>query len=107
MADGDAKPVEEIRAGDVLESLGNLGGQSVPSVVTSAGNRKAATFRIDTNGLREALFATAEHPILTLRGGTPAGLRRNGDKVVFPREGRCPFPRRGLVMRLPQHSFAC
>jgi len=107
MADGDAKPVEEIRAGDVLESLGNLGGQSVPSVVTSAGNRKAATFRIDTNGLREALFATAEHPILTPRGWTPAGLLRKGDKVLLAREGRSPFPRKGHVIRLPQHSLDC
>src|SRR5712691_7155135 len=104
MVDGDAKPVEEIRSGDVLESLGNLGVKSVPSVVTAAGSRKAATFRIDTNGLREALFATAEHPILTPNGWTPVSMLRAGEKVLVAREGNSPLRMSGRGMRIPRHS---
>src|SRR5713226_842868 len=105
LLDGDAKPVEEIRAGDVLESLGNLEGRSVPSVVTAAGSRKAATIRIDTNGLRDALFATAEHPILTPRGWTPVSMLRTGDKVLVAREGNSPFRLKRRGIRIPQYAL--
>src|SRR5467141_629985 len=105
MVDGDAKPVEEIRAGHVLESLGNLGGQSVPSIVTAAGTRKAATFRIDTQGLREALYATAEHPILTPKGWTPVSMLQAGEKVLVAHEGGSRFRLKGRETRIPQHSL--
>src|SRR5947209_775543 len=44
---------------------------------------------------------------IATRGWTPAGLLRKGDKVLLAREGRSPFPRKGHVIRLPQHSLDC
>ncbi len=76
--DGSTKPVEEVRPGDALWSLSNLDGGTAPAIVTSAGSRRAATFRASVRDLREPLIATAEHPILTKRGWVDiANLRRN------------------------------
>jgi len=105
MVDGEAKPVEEIRAGDVLESLDELRGQPVPAVVTAAGTRKAATFRIDTRNLREPLFATAEHPILTPSGWTPVSMLRTGEQVLVAREGQPSSRLKEREIRIPQHSI--
>jgi len=57
--DGSTKPVEQIRAGDALWSLAELGGATAPAVVTAAGSRKGASFRLSVEGLPEPLIATA------------------------------------------------
>ena len=67
MADGDVRPVEEIRPGEALSSVRDHG-ESVPDIVTAVGSRKAATFAAVIEGLREPLLGTAGHPVLTQRG---------------------------------------
>ena len=66
--DGSTKPVEEIREGDALWSVTNLNGRTAPAIVTGSGSRRAETFRISIAGTKTRLLATADHPILTMRG---------------------------------------
>src|SRR5438046_4718378 len=66
--DGSTKPVEEIREGDALWSVTNLNGRTAPAIVTGSGTRRAETFRISIAGTKTRLLATADHPILTMRG---------------------------------------
>ena len=70
MADGEVQPVEEIRPGDALASVGSHG-TFVPDIVTAMGSRRARTLAATIEGVREPLLATLEHPLLTQRGWVP------------------------------------
>jgi len=103
--DGSMKPVEEVRSGDALASLVDLRGHTAPAVVTATGSRRAANLRISVAGVREPLFATPEHPILTMRGWVTATALRRDDWVLVAREedfgcGRSPLG------RVPSHAPA-
>jgi len=87
MADGTTKAVEEIRAGDALWSVADHASRTVPAVVTEAGSRKATTYRMWTDGLRDPLLATGEHPVLTPRGWVPLARLIPGDWVLTSRRG--------------------
>ena len=103
LQDGSTKPVEEVRAGETLWSLADLGGQTAPAIVTATGSRKAESFRVGVMGLREPLLATAEHPILTQRGWvTPSSLRRH-DLVLFAR-GENSDPPIAKPLHIPAHG---
>src|SRR3989441_7146616 len=80
------KPVEEVHSGDVLSSLADLNGRTAPAVVTASGTRRAASFRISVAGMRESLIATAEHPILTMRGWVTLTNLRLDDWVLVARD---------------------
>src|SRR3989304_1868930 len=89
MADGEGQPVEEIRPGDALASVGSHG-TFVPDIVTAMGSRRARTLAATIEGVREPLLATLEHPLLTQRGWVPPvdinapgeiGLRSRWKKV--------------------------
>ncbi len=81
MADGDTKPIETVRPGDALWSVSN-GARTLPGIVTHVGSRRARVVRISARGLRAALLATAEHPVLTQRGWIAAAFLRRGDCVL-------------------------
>jgi pyruvate formate lyase activating enzyme len=81
--DGSTKPVEEIRPGDTLRSLADRIGLQAPAIVTASGRRKAVSYRISVAGHREALLATAEHPVLTTRGWIEASCLRPGDSLLI------------------------
>ncbi len=102
--DGNTKPVEEIIAGDTLQSLAVGHGVTLPAVVTSAGNRRAATFRVSVSGLRDPFFATQEHPVLTSTGWRPVESLIPGDAVLISREtsARITPPRNSIA--IPDHS---
>src|SRR2546428_1518640 len=68
LADGTTKPVEDVSAGDALWSVADLGGRTVPDIVTEAGFRKAAVHRVSVEGLSAPLLGTTEHPVLTRNG---------------------------------------
>src|SRR5256712_12781484 len=55
--DGSTKPVEQIRAGDILKSLDTGDRVTLPAVVTAAGQRKGATLRWFVNGPWDTFFA--------------------------------------------------
>ena len=82
LADGATKPVEDIRPGDALLSLGGAQDWAVPDIVTEIGRRRAASYRIQVEGVKEPLLATAEHPVLTSRGWIPASFLRIGERVL-------------------------
>ncbi len=105
MADGDTKPVEAVRSGDVLWSVASLGGRPVPAIVTAIGSRSAASWRVHVEGLSEPLLATAEHPVLTPRGWVETTHLSPSDRVMvaasrqdLPDTGDRPLtvPRHGL-----------
>jgi len=106
LLDGDTKPVEEIVAGDTLQSLAAGHGVTLPAVVTSAGNRRAATFRVSVSGLRDPFFATREHPVLTPTGWRPVESLIPGDAVLISREtsARITPPRNSIA--IPDHSVS-
>ncbi len=85
LQDGNMKPVEEIRPGDALWSLSDLKGRTAPAIVTRSGSRRAASFRLSVEGLRDPLLATSEHPILTRRGWVPLSGLRMEDSVLLAR----------------------
>src|SRR2546422_319903 len=103
--DGSTKPVEQIRAGDALWSLAELAGTTAPAVVTAAGSRKAASFRLSVEGLQEPLIATAEHPILTKRGWVPISSLRLDDWVLVAKGQDSRFQMSHLD-KLPTHASA-
>ena len=78
MADGDTRPVEEVRPGDILWSVARGPTQDVVSAV---GSRKAPTYRVRLQTGRP-LLATLEHPVLTRRGWVTVGGLVPGDLVM-------------------------
>ncbi len=104
LQDGSTKPVEEVGPGDSLWSLSDSEGGTAPAVVTEAGSRKAATYRLSIKGLRESLLATAEHPVLTKRGWIPISDLGAGDSVLLARREH-PVPRRLNYLEIPSHGL--
>jgi len=104
LVDGDSKPVEDVREGDVLQSLNGLPGRPLPAVVTAAGTRIAPTYRIMVHGLRSPLLATRDHPILTPAGWSPAGMLQPGDAVLRVREGYAPASLNRGGLAIPSHA---
>ncbi len=79
MADGDIRAVEDLRPGDALWSVDGPSLDPVPDIVTEAGEREAAVLRVSLRGMKNALLATAEHPVLTQNGWVAAADLRPGD----------------------------
>src|SRR5207247_10657464 len=101
---GDTKPCEESVAGDTVQSLAAGHGVTLPAVVTSAGHRNVATFRVSVSGLRSPFLATREHPVLTPAGWQPVKSLNPGDAVLISREAsaRITPPRNSIA--IPDHS---
>ncbi len=102
MADGDTRPVEELRAGDLLWSVSPSRWKAIPGVVTGVGNREARVVRIGVHGVRNPLLATDEHPVLTGRGWVPAVDLRAGDFVLSSTRNNA--EREQLPHELTQHA---
>jgi len=105
LQDGSTKPVEEIRAGDALASVLDFGGRTAPAIVTAAGSRRAACYRLTIEGVRESLLATAEHPILTPRGWVSVAELRAGDVAFRARSLGSDRPGATRI-RVPSHGLA-
>jgi len=82
MADGDVRPIEELRPGNLLWSVVPGSTTATPGIVTAIGSRKARVVRISVEALKQPLLATEEHPVLTAQGWIPAANLRPGDSVL-------------------------
>ncbi len=82
MADGDVRPIEELRPGNLLWSVVPGSAAATPGIVTATGSRKARVVRISVEALKQPLLATEEHPVLTAHGWLPAASLRPGDWVL-------------------------
>ena len=102
MMDGTTRPVEEIAPGDALWSTGTRG-RAIPDVVTLAGARKAPVYRVSIERLREPLFGTAEHPVLTAEGWKTISGLSAGDRVLV-HEGLASRPAHAGRILLPPHG---
>ena len=106
MSDGDSKPIEELLPGDVLRSVADLSGRTVPAVVTAIGTRTALTLRVKLEGRRAPLLATIEHPVLTQRGWVRVGHLNSADRLMTL-DGDRGDPTLGLAgMSIPRHASA-
>lgn len=82
MADGDTRPVEEVRPGDALWSVTDPFGTTIPGIVTGRGSRRASVLRISIRGRAGTLFATPDHPVLTRTGWKCAGKLTQKDDIL-------------------------
>mgnify|MGYP001567753073 CR=1 FL=1 len=105
MADGDLRRVEEIQPGDALWSAIDASGRVAPGVVTEVGARKAPVLRVSVERQREALLATAEHPLLTREGWLPASHVRAGDLLLVTEGFAESAPREHDPVWIPSHAW--
>jgi len=89
MADGTTKPIEQIKAGDVVESAdpatGKISPQTVLYSVQFNAHRVVTLTFTDPNeaGIDDTVTASPEHPFFVAgRGFVATGGLRDGDRVV-------------------------
>lgn len=87
MSDGSYKPIEDVRAGDTVMSLGADLKITENRVSASFSTGVQPVYRITTSSGR-SVVVTAEHPLYGVNGWTPAGNFKPNDWIAVPRNYR-------------------